>query len=157
MSIWHRVLRWLATFAVLALLAMLIWQCVDVYLTGAHLPPDADVSMYSMDDVVFRIRKLSLPMGICLILILASIITHVNTPVPYTAPGQSTPSSQQRSSPKDVASAERYSAPHRNAGIARLFLYIVAIICILVGLSNGGLFDVFVKAINICTECIGLG
>ena len=25
------------------------------------------------------------------------------------------------------------------------------------GVRNGGMFDVLVKAINICTECIGLG
>ena len=157
MSIWHRALRWLAAFAVLTLFALLVWQCVDVYQTWTNLPPDAEAHMYSMNDVIFRIRKLSIPIGICLTVILASIVTHLNVPAPFTAPGKSTPSSQLRSSPKDVASAERYSAPHRNAGIARLFLYIVAIICILVGVSNGGLFDVFVKAINICTECIGLG
>ena len=33
----------------------------------------------------------------------------------------------------------------------------VAILFIVLGVMNGGLRDVLVKAINICTECIGLG
>ena len=33
----------------------------------------------------------------------------------------------------------------------------VAVIMIIVGITNGGAEDVLQKAINICTECIGLG
>ena len=33
----------------------------------------------------------------------------------------------------------------------------LAVIWIVLGVMNGGLWDVLVKAINICTECIGLG
>ena len=39
----------------------------------------------------------------------------------------------------------------------RIALLVIAIICIIDGVSNGGMWDVLVKAINICTECIGLG
>ena len=39
----------------------------------------------------------------------------------------------------------------------RLVLYLVAVLFIVLGVMNGGLRDVLVKAINICTECIGLG
>ena len=39
----------------------------------------------------------------------------------------------------------------------RAALYIIAIVFIVLGVMNGGLRDVLVKAINICTECIGLG
>ena len=35
---------------------------------------------------------------------------------------------------------------------------LIASVCLIIaGISNGGMRDVFVKAINICTECIGLG
>ena len=30
-------------------------------------------------------------------------------------------------------------------------------IMIVLGINNGGMRDVLIKAINICTECIGLG
>jgi hypothetical protein len=39
----------------------------------------------------------------------------------------------------------------------RICLYCVAALLILLGIRNGGMRDVLVKAINICTECIGLG
>ena len=39
----------------------------------------------------------------------------------------------------------------------RWVLLALAGLFILLGVSNGGANDVLVKAINICTECIGLG
>ena len=39
----------------------------------------------------------------------------------------------------------------------RAGLLVVAVLFIVLGVMNGGLYDVLVKAINICTECIGLG
>lgn len=39
----------------------------------------------------------------------------------------------------------------------RAALYAAAVLLIVLGALNGGLNDVLVKAINICTECIGLG
>lgn len=40
---------------------------------------------------------------------------------------------------------------------ARIALYALAAALVVSGVINGGLKDVLVKAINICTECIGLG
>lgn len=39
----------------------------------------------------------------------------------------------------------------------RIALYVAAIVLIVLGINNGGMRDVLIKAINICTECIGLG
>ena len=39
----------------------------------------------------------------------------------------------------------------------RIALYAVAATLIVLGINNGGMRDVLIKAINICTECIGLG
>ena len=39
----------------------------------------------------------------------------------------------------------------------RAALYAVAIALVIAGVLNGGMNDVLIKAINICTECIGLG
>lgn len=41
--------------------------------------------------------------------------------------------------------------------VVRIIILAVAVISIAAGILNGGMFDVLVKAINICTECIGLG
>lgn len=47
--------------------------------------------------------------------------------------------------------------PDRRKNILRAALITLAALLILLGITNGGLWDVLVKAINICTECIGLG
>lgn len=39
----------------------------------------------------------------------------------------------------------------------RLAVLIVSLICIIAGIANGNMKDILIKAINICTECIGLG
>lgn len=39
----------------------------------------------------------------------------------------------------------------------RILLYAAALLLITAGILNGGMRDVLIKAINICTECIGLG
>lgn len=40
---------------------------------------------------------------------------------------------------------------------AHIVLYAAALLLIAAGILNGGMRDVLIKAINICTECIGLG
>lgn len=39
----------------------------------------------------------------------------------------------------------------------QIALYLLAAVLIVLGIDNGGMRDVFIKAVNICTECIGLG
>ena len=39
----------------------------------------------------------------------------------------------------------------------RLAVLVVSVICIIAGMVNGNMKDILIKAINICTECIGLG
>lgn len=41
--------------------------------------------------------------------------------------------------------------------IVRGIIFVIAVTFIIVGICNGGARDVLIKAINICTECIGLG
>ena len=38
-----------------------------------------------------------------------------------------------------------------------IFTIAVAFVLIIVGVCNGGMKDVLLKGINICTQCIGLG
>ncbi len=41
--------------------------------------------------------------------------------------------------------------------LLRGVLYLAAVVFVILGILNGGLNDVLVKAIRICSECIGLG
>jgi len=36
-------------------------------------------------------------------------------------------------------------------------LFAIAVLLIIAGVINGGAQDVFIKAVKICSECIGLG
>ena len=51
----------------------------------------------------------------------------------------------------EIVAEEKHLSPYRNAILA------AALILIVYGFLNGGTIDVLAKAINICTECIGLG
>ncbi len=78
------------------------------------------------------------------------------------AAGAAKGSARERSAPrKNEVAANRTSPssvsekPRRT--VARAALYAAALAFLALGVLNGGLNDVLVKAINICTECIGLG
>ena len=45
----------------------------------------------------------------------------------------------------------------KNYSLIQVFVIIFSLLLIAAGIFNGGLKDVLIKAINICTECIGLG
>ena len=51
----------------------------------------------------------------------------------------------------DIISEEKCISPYRNG------ILVASIILIVYGFLCGGTVDVLAKAINICTECIGLG
>ena len=48
-------------------------------------------------------------------------------------------------------------AEPKHVNILRAVVLIAAVLLIIAGIVNGGALDVLVKAINICTECVGLG
>ena len=56
--------------------------------------------------------------------------------------------------PKDSANE---TAAQKKLNTYRLAILFVAVFCFTYGLLTGGTADVLTKAINICTECIGLG
>ena len=56
--------------------------------------------------------------------------------------------------PEKIAPAPGQS---RKTNIIRIVVLILALVFIAAGIFNGSATDVFGKAVNICTECIGLG
>lgn len=53
--------------------------------------------------------------------------------------------------------APKKTENERAMRILRAVLYAAALVMLAAGVMNGGMRDVLVKAVNICTECIGLG
>ena len=49
------------------------------------------------------------------------------------------------------------SADPKKLRLARAALFVIAAVFIAAGIMNGSMEDVFIKAVNICSECIGLG
>lgn len=66
---------------------------------------------------------------------------------------------EQRKAEKEagIAPAVRKEKPAERRAPLQMAVCIAAIALIALGILNGGALDVLIKAINICTECIGLG
>jgi len=62
-----------------------------------------------------------------------------------------------REAPRAAAPLPAQTKPQRNAGWARWVILAVGIGILVFGYLTGGTLDVLTKAINICTECVGLG
>lgn len=58
---------------------------------------------------------------------------------------------------KYIAAIKNVLSKDLTLWIVRGVIFVIAVTFIIVGICNGGARDVLIKAINICTECIGLG
>lgn len=52
---------------------------------------------------------------------------------------------------------EREETAAKNLRMARLAVLVLAVIFVIAGVLNGSMEDMIIKAVNICTECVGLG
>lgn len=59
--------------------------------------------------------------------------------------------------PKAATQAQKKLIADKAAGWVRLALLVIGAVLLTVGICMGGMADVLTKAINICTECVGLG
>lgn len=145
-------LRWTTAVATLLICAALCWQCIDIYLTGTA-PEALDASgltvsqIYRMEDVAARLSKLIWPALAYMALICITIVLdHLK------------PSIKQAERRSNISYRRiKNHFQERHILLIRAMLYVLAVVFIVLGVMNGGLRDVLVKAINICTECIGLG
>ena len=60
-------------------------------------------------------------------------------------------------SKKATKTEKKVSSCKAFTNVVRAVILTVAIVFIIIGITNGGMADVFEKATRICTECIGLG
>lgn len=118
------------TIVTLILAALLIAQAVLIWKGGA----------FTREIVTEKLSQTAPAMIVWLMLALIGIFI---------------PKSPAKNQTQAKISQKREAMKHRPK--ARIAVLIVAAALIAVGIFNGGMRDVFVKAINICTECIGLG
>lgn len=65
--------------------------------------------------------------------------------------------SQQKAAAAYSEPEDREGARDRRCRTAAVILLVISVLCIVIGILNGSMSDVLIKAVNICTECIGLG
>ncbi len=59
--------------------------------------------------------------------------------------------------PKAAEPAMPKATKSRQMPIVQLAVIAIAVVLVVVGVCNGGTADILTKAVNICTECVGLG
>lgn len=62
-----------------------------------------------------------------------------------------------KSAPKESRIAPQRPANSRKTLYIRAAILVIALVCFIGGFFAGGTADVLTKAVNICTECVGLG
>lgn len=143
-----KILQWILTFATIGILLLLCWQCLDIYLTG-NRPENISAGVYlspvySVQAVAQKLSSASPLLVIYAGIAVVTVIAHIFL------------GKKQRTTGKVYPCPPR-AAAGKSLGIARITVLCLGVLFIILGVMNGGARDVLVKAINICTECIGLG
>ena len=135
MEKYRKIARWVLAAACVMILFLLAMACLDIHLDGDG---------FSAESIAARFGIIA-PM-----LIMSAVVGLIA--FAYIM-------SNREKSAGEKSGAELYKAPKegkKSDKIRGLFLGL-ALVLIVLGAANGGTRDVLVKAINICTECIGLG
>lgn len=142
-----RIMRVLTAMAVLAVALLICWQAIDIYTDGRAANFAAGADIFRADDIKARLKSLAGP------LIVSGIVTVVTVVMHAMAPQKAI---EGRFYEVRVYTSNRAAALKGKCKL-QLVILCAAVAFILLGIMNGSAFDVLVKAINICTECIGLG
>ena len=158
-----RAARVLLAVATVAICLLLSWQVVDICRAG-NLPenfssPGVRIHpVYSLPIVQERLAAVAPALRGYLALVALGLILQALAGEPSQPRACREPERGLRR-PWQRVTARREIAPQGKPAspALRVVLYAAAVVLIVLGVMNGGLRDVLVKAINICTECIGLG
>lgn len=119
----------------------LMAACICIYASGGDEP-------YSREAVAEAFSGIAFPVYLCLGMIVGSFILDFTLPAePKKGAGR-----------KRVAKTQEVRKPaSKKAMILQYSVLCVALVCLVYGFFAGGTADVLTKAVNICTECVGLG
>lgn len=118
-----------------------------IYVNGAALKASDPLSpIYTREKVIRALIPAVILIGIGLILMIVSFAKGIRDENAMR-PAKSVKISRKLTSKKT----------DKAVNIFRVVILLLAVIFIILGVNNGSANDVFGKAVNICTECIGLG
>lgn len=116
--------------------------CLIIYNSG-HQP-------YSPEIVAQTFSKISIPVFLCIAMIILGFVLNF-----LLSPVDEKKEKKVANITKELSEADILEA--KRIKVTRYCILGVAILFLVYGLATGGIADVLAKAINICTECIGLG
>ena len=142
-----RVMRAVLAVMTAAVCLLVIWQAADIYLAGNRpenfsAPGVRIEPVYSRQIVAERFGRIAPAVYVYLAAVAAGLVWQA-------AAGEK--------KPRPDVTAPSAARPVKNLAAARLILLAAGAALMVLGILNGGAHDVLVKAVNICTECIGLG
>ena len=143
-----KILRTIFSVATVGIVLLLCWQCFDIYLTG-NLPENINAGVYISP--VYSREIVSAKLSEVAPLLAAYGVLAVVTIAMQLCFGEAV---------RPTGKIRRCAVPKsmgKMQNIARIAILCLGVLFIILGVMNGGSRDVLVKAINICTECIGLG
>lgn len=126
-------------FIILSGLAIIAF-CLYIYFTGGDEP-------YSREIIGKYFNYISIPIYITLALILTGFIFRIIYPN----------NKKEKEFYGKPVKSNQYNNNMRIVNIVRLCIFALATVFIVYGAISGGTVAVLTKAVNICTECIGLG
>lgn len=126
---------------------LFVWQAVDIYRTGDRAenfsaPGVRIEQVYTRADIAERFGRIAPAVYAYIALAAAGLVWQAVA-------------KEKKPRPDVIAPAEKKPEGHIRA--VRLALLGAGVLLTVLGAANGGAHDVLVKAVNICTECIGLG
>ena len=120
----------------------LIAGVLCIYFSGDHA--------FSREIVAATFSKIAFPVYLCMAMTLINIIWEIIAPSDAKKPTPKKKPLHNDVTEEELANEKKYHA-------WRNIIIVASVIFIAAGLLNGGTIAVLAKAINICTECIGLG
>ena len=138
-----KILPVLLAVCCIALAVILAAGAVVIYVDGAARRAENPLESIYTAEKAGQVLKVALP--VFLVLLCALVISIAAGVKPKTG----------RAAKNAVRMKPQAEPKHMN--ILRAVVMIAAVLLIIAGILNGGALDVLVKAINICTECVGLG
>lgn len=139
-----KIARLIAAAAVIVCACALMAACIGIYRSGAH--------PYSREAVAQAFAPIRPIVYVCVAICLAATLMHLFAPNDRAFATRRSKNHSRRSQQPPAREPKRH-AVHA----VRLALLCVAIALVILGVVSGGIADVLAKAINICTECVGLG
>ena len=117
------------------------------------------VALYMTDLSHFASRDLEMTVGTMMVHVTPWVVAAFACMMVYeqlNCRSQQREVEEAKKAPKKQPEAKAPKSP-KIRNLMRGLLYAAAALLVVAGVMNGGMRDVLVKAVNICTECIGLG